>query len=98
MADRDRIEQLNDALAGAMLPGNSEIRELLVIARRLRPLPSEDFRTRLKAELQEKAITAKEVMTPTLMPYLVAQAPAHLLHLITQPSPSHAMQLHTTPH
>jgi PhnB protein len=58
--------------------------ELLVIAEKLRHLPREDFRARLKAELREKAMTATEAKTPTLMPYLVAQGAARLVDFMKQ--------------
>jgi len=58
--------------------------ELLVIARKLRHLPREEFRQRLKAELKEKAMTPAIAMTPTLMPYLVAQGAARLVDFMKQ--------------
>src|SRR5258708_1376823 len=71
--------------------------ELLVIARKLRHFPREEFRQRLKAELKEKAMTATEVMTPTLMPYLVAQGAARLVDFMTRTFGAEEMQRFTKP-
>src|SRR5712691_9786166 len=71
--------------------------ELLVIARKLRLFPREEFRQRLRAELKEKAMTATEVVTPNLMPYLVAQGAARLVDFMTQTFGAVEMQRHTKP-
>src|SRR5690348_5346706 len=71
--------------------------ELLVIARKLRHLPREDFRARLKAELKEKAMTATAVMTPTLMPYLVAQGAARLVDFMKATFGAEEMERFTKP-
>jgi|ERR1051326_3789948 uncharacterized glyoxalase superfamily protein PhnB len=58
--------------------------ELLAIAERLRYLPREDFKARLKAELKEKAMTATVAAIPKLMPYLVVRGAARLVDFMTQ--------------
>lgn len=60
MAEREIVEQLDQAiesmLAGAApgAAGPGELAALIEIARGLRDLPSEDFKNRLKAELQQR--------------------------------------------
>lgn len=58
MAERELVEQLDQAieslLAGAAVGGGSELEALAEIAGGLRDLPSEDFKNRLKTELQRR--------------------------------------------
>jgi PhnB protein len=74
MPDRTLVEQLDQAidsvLAGA-LPvqgGDTELAALTEIAGRLRHLPAESFKTRLKTELQRRALMTTSTATGTLAP------------------------------
>lgn len=99
MADRDRIEQLNDALEGITpVPAAGDMRELFGIARRLRHLPNKDFKTRLKADLKEKAMSAAtEIKIPAVMPYLVAQNAAKLVDFMKEAFGAQEMQRYSRP-
>jgi uncharacterized glyoxalase superfamily protein PhnB len=86
MPDRERMEQLDRAIA-AMLAGESrtrgddaELEALADLAARLRDLPAEGFKDRLKAELQRSVtMTTSTRVTAairTVTPFLIhAQAP-----------------------
>ena len=64
MADHDPIERLNDALERRALDGrvapDREIRELVGVARRLRDMPREAFRSQLRTQLREEAMASKQ--------------------------------------
>src|SRR5579872_5954655 len=62
MPERDPVERLNDALERFETQDHPaperDIRGLLSIARRLRGMPREAFRIRLRTQLEERAMTA----------------------------------------
>lgn len=91
MPERARAEQLEQAiglvLAGAepAADGGGELAALTGIAKALRHLPSDEFKQRLKAELQRRAIMTTSTATMagvragfrTITPFIIhAQAPA----------------------
>src|ERR1700736_2100629 len=90
MSERESIEQLHNALEGvAAAPADRSTRDLLAIARGLRNMPREDFRTRLKADLKEKAMaTAAVNFIPkgfhSVTPYLVVQGASQLIEFLKQ--------------
>jgi uncharacterized glyoxalase superfamily protein PhnB len=104
MAEPDLIEQLDRAveaiLSGAQTaPAPQEaVAGLVRIARELRHLPSNDFRTRLKAELIQAAQAAKETTTMTsatavkpiregfhsITPYLIVEGASNLVQFLEQ--------------
>ncbi len=75
MAERDRVEQLNQAVDALLAragtaPARAEttVEELTRIASEVRDLPTDEFRSRLKSELSQAARAMKErkkTMTPT---------------------------------
>jgi len=90
MPERDLIERLNEALEGLPVEEqpapDREIRELLAIARRLRGMPRETFRARLRVQLEEKAMTADTATTlplregfHSLTPYLIVRGAAQFI-------------------
>ena len=90
MNERDRIEQLNDAVE-AMLSGaepaptlDRATRELLNIGREIRHLPREEFRNRLKSELKERAMATAPVMKMregfhSITPYMIVRPAAEFI-------------------
>lgn len=90
-------EQLDQALAAILAGRDSslgatspEIAPLLRVARDLRGLPREDFRTRLKAELQRRASMATPAVKPiregfhSITPYLIVPGAAKLIDFMKQ--------------
>jgi PhnB protein len=82
MPERDSIERLNEALEGISTQDQAapdrEIRELLAVARRLRGtlrgMPRETFRAKLRAQLEEKAMTlALREGFHSLTPYIIVR-------------------------
>jgi PhnB protein len=90
MSERESIEQLHNALVGAAAPpADRGTRELLAIARGLLNMPREDFRTKLKADLKEKAMaTAVVNFIPkgfhSVTPYLLVQGAAQFIEFLKQ--------------
>ena len=100
MAERDLIEQLNQAVDGLLSasgsappPGDTPLGEMVRIAARLRDLPSEEFRSRLRAELsnvskKEKKVTAATTYIPkgfrTVTPYLHPERGAQFVEFLKQ--------------
>jgi PhnB protein len=89
MAERDPHEQLERALSGDAASAGAQARELAAIARRLRQMPREDFRIRLKNILEEKAMaTAKLNPIPaglyTITPYLIVNGAAQFIDFMKQ--------------
>jgi len=90
-------EQLDQALA-AILAGRdsaaaevtAEIAPLLHVARDLRGLPREDFRTRLKAELQRRAAMATPAVKPiregfhSITPYVIVPGASQLIDFMKE--------------
>ncbi len=88
-------EQLDQAVA-AILAGrdsslaevNTEIAPLLRVARDLRGLPREDFRNRLKAELQRRASMATPAVKPvregfhSITPYMIVPGASDLIEFV----------------
>lgn len=72
MPDRDRFEQFDQALeallAGSEAPAGlgPELDSLLVIARELRELPRENFKARLKSEIERKSSMATTHAEPAV--------------------------------
>ena len=96
MAERDPIEQLNEALErGALddrVPLAADIRELLAVARRLRGMPREEFRQQLRLQLEEKAMTGTTATETiqlregfrSLTPYIIVQGAAQFLDFMKE--------------
>jgi uncharacterized glyoxalase superfamily protein PhnB len=96
MAERDPIERLNEALErGALddrVPLAADIRELLVVARRLRGMPREEFRQRLRLQLEEKAMTKTTIKETiqlregfrSLTPYIIVQGAAQFIDFMKE--------------
>lgn len=89
MAERDKFELLNDALEGTAPPEDRQVRELLAIARKLRTLPREDFKTRLKAELKEKAMATTTIQPireglHTITPYIITTDASRFIDFLKQ--------------
>src|SRR3974390_234863 len=74
MPDRTLVEQLDQAieslLAGALpaADGDTELAGLVTIARHLRDAPAEGFKTRLKTELQRRAVMTASTSTVAGVP------------------------------
>jgi PhnB protein len=90
MPKRNPIERLNEALEGLWIPDqpapDRAIRELLDIARRLRGLPRETFRAKLRVQLEERAMTVDTAtMLPlregfhSLTPYIIVRGAAQFI-------------------
>ena len=89
MPERDPIERLNEALEGLSIQGvpDLEIRELVGIARRLAAMPRETFRRKLRAQLEEKAMTASTGTTTmavregfhSLTPYIIVRSASQFI-------------------
>jgi PhnB protein len=95
MAKRSLIEQLDEAVqamlaqSDAQLPSvDSSLVPLLRVAADLRNLPREEFKMRLKAELQELAAPKTTHVGPipkgyrTITPYIVVQQAAELIDFV----------------
>jgi len=95
MPERDPIERLNDALLlRELYPAEQgrEIRELVVLSRRLRDMPREVFRTQLRGQLEEKAMAATKA-APALQlregfhsvtPYIIVRGAAQFIEFVKQ--------------
>lgn len=89
MAERDRMEQLNDALdrwtPGEPVPPGGEIRELVSLARSLRQMPREFFRTQLRGQLKERAMATTSAATTfrkgfhSVTPYIIVPGAAQFI-------------------
>jgi uncharacterized glyoxalase superfamily protein PhnB len=93
MPERDPIERLNKALEGLSTGDQSapdlEIRELLAIARRLRGMPRETFRARLRVQLEERAMTVDTATRLQLRegfhsvtPYIIVRGAAQFIEFV----------------
>ena len=70
MAERDLIQQLDQAISAMLVNSNVgriglEVTELMRVAQFVRELPDQDFRTRLKQDLMKEKNTMTPTMTPT---------------------------------
>lgn len=91
MPERDPIERLNEALEGLSIQDESaldrQIRVLVAIARRLRTMPRETFRQKLRDRLEEKAMTVSTETTTTpvregfhsLTPYIIVRSASQFI-------------------
>jgi uncharacterized glyoxalase superfamily protein PhnB len=68
MAERDLIQQLDQALGDASAIVGPEVKQLLRIAAFVRDLPSLDFRSSLKNELMIQASKEKKIMSTAATP------------------------------
>lgn len=97
MANASLIEQLDEAVEailanpGAPLPSvNARVDALLRVAAELRDLPSEDFKVRLKADLERRASMTRTAVKPvregfhTITPYLIVKEAAELIDFVKQ--------------
>jgi len=95
MPERDLIERLNEALEGLSIADQQapdrEIRELVAIARRLRGMPRETFRAKLRAQLEEKAMTVRTATTVplregfhSLTPYIIVRGAAQFIEFMKE--------------
>jgi uncharacterized glyoxalase superfamily protein PhnB len=96
MAERDPIERLNDALELRELDGQAapdrKTRELVALARRLRDMPREVFRTKLRGQLEEKAMAATTARAAiplregfhSLTPYVIVPGAAQFIEFVKQ--------------
>lgn len=88
MSERDIAEQLNAALDSDAPPGDTQIRELAALARRLHDLPREDFRAKLKSELKEKTMATTAVSIRegfhSITPYLIVKGAAQFIDFVKQ--------------
>ena len=93
MANARLIEQLDEAveaiLADASLPPvNASIDALLHVAAELRNLPSQDFKARLKADLERRISMTRTAVKPvregfrTITPYLIVKEAAELIDFV----------------
>lgn len=94
MAERDPMEQLNDALEG-LVPDNvvpdAEIRQLMGVARLLRGMPRESHREQLRTQLKEKAMAATTATAIQLRegfhsvtPYIIVPGAARFIDFMKQ--------------
>src|SRR5580698_6896011 len=85
MAERDLIEQLDQAVGGERVAVGPEVTALLRVAGFIREQPDKEFRARLKRELlEETTVTApttafKREGFRSLTPYLLAPQSARLM-------------------
>ncbi len=90
MPEQDPIERLNTALEGLSIQDPAApdrgIRELLALARRLRVMPRETFRTKLRVQLEERAMTLETATTlplregfHSLTPYIIMRGAAEFI-------------------
>src|SRR5581483_9018767 len=95
MPERSQFELLNSALdalfAGAALPSvPAELEPLVRIAVQLRNLPGDEFKSRLKADLQKETTMPTETLSykregfHTVTPYLVVNEAAKLIDFVKQ--------------
>ena len=97
MAERSIIDQLDDAVTAllanrepAVNEADRELNELIAVARELRGMPSEQFRTALKEQLGGKMSTAvkskkfKREGFHTVMPYLIVKPAVELVDFVKQ--------------
>jgi PhnB protein len=97
MANASLIEQLDEAVEailanpGAPLPSvNASVDALLRVAVELRNLPREDFKVRLKADLERRTSMTRTAVKPvregfhTLTPYLIVKEAAELIDFVKQ--------------
>src|SRR5215510_15708529 len=96
MPERELIERLNEALEGISIRDQSapdpKIRELLAIARRLRGMPRETFRAKLRVQLEEKAMKTVETATTlplregfhSLTPYIIVRGASQFIEFAKQ--------------
>src|SRR4030095_16946523 len=95
MANSRLIEQLDEAveaiLANASLPAvNASVDPLLRVAAELRNLPSQDFKARLKGDLERKISMTRTAVKPvrkgfhTITPYLIVKEAAELIDFVKQ--------------
>jgi PhnB protein len=93
MPERDPIERLHDALEGRSSQDqpepDREIRELLAIAGILRAIPRKTFRAKLRARLEERAMTANTATTiplregfHSLTPYIIVPGAAQFIQFM----------------
>jgi uncharacterized glyoxalase superfamily protein PhnB len=95
MAERDPIEQLNDALerrAPESRPApDRKIRELVYLARRLHGMPREVFRAALRDQLKEQAMASTATAAiqlregfHSLTPYIIVPGAAQFIEFVKQ--------------
>jgi uncharacterized glyoxalase superfamily protein PhnB len=99
MAKLSRLEQLDLALDALLLrpsdaqpPADAELAPLVVVAAQLRDLPREDFRIRLKADLERSAIMSSRTVAvkpvqqglQTLTPYIVSREAEEVIAFVKQ--------------
>ena len=97
MANASLIEQLEEAVEvilanpGAPLPSvNASVDALLRVAAELRNLPREDFKARLKADLERRTSMTRTAVKPvrqgfhTITPYLIVKEAAELIDFVKQ--------------
>lgn len=97
MAERSIIDQLDDAVTAllanrepAVNEADRELNELIAVARELRGMPSEQFRTALKEQLGGKMSTAvkskkfKREGFHTVTPYLIVKPAVELVDFVKQ--------------
>jgi uncharacterized glyoxalase superfamily protein PhnB len=85
----DQFDRAIDALVAGRTP-EAGLEELIEIARRLRNAPDENFKTRLKTELQRRATMTMTATAPvregfrTVTPYISVVEGDKLIHLLKQ--------------
>lgn len=97
MANARLIEQLDNAVEGMLasrggaLPSvNESVDPLLRIAAELRNLPSQEFKARLKSDLERRAFMTRTAVKPvregfhTITPYLIVKEAAELIDFVKQ--------------
>lgn len=96
MAEHDPIERLDDALEQRALDGRAapdrEIRELVGVARRLRDMPREAFRTHLRTQLREEAMASTAATAAiqlregfhSITPYIIVPGAAQFIEFVKQ--------------
>jgi uncharacterized glyoxalase superfamily protein PhnB len=96
MPERDPIERLNEVLEGHLasdhLSPDQQIRELFAIARRLHGIPRETFRSKLRGQLEEKAMTLSTGSTAvplregfhSLTPYIIVRGAAQFMDFVKE--------------
>src|SRR5258708_20658673 len=96
MAEHDPIEGLNDALERSDLDGRAaadrEIRGLVGVARRLRDMPSEAFRSQLRTQLREEAMASTTTTAAiqlregfhSITPYIIVPGAAQFIEFVKQ--------------
>lgn len=110
MAERDLIQQLDQAVDAMLFhaeiaAADPEVTALLQIAAAVRGLPDEEFRTRLKAELIQRAMTERETLPVnwipegfhTVTPYLHPAGAAKLIDFMKQAFDAKEMGIYRRP-